>query len=216
MTSKTIRSRAIAALLATAFCACQKEPSTSDLHQDYLVYTGHDTATDFSLFETFFIPDSILLISDNKKIEYWKDEDALEIIDAVVAEMTGAGYVRVLDKEDADLGIQPSYVERVTYFVGQDDPYWWWYYPYYWSPGYWGDWAGWHYPYRVHYGYTAGSLLLEMVELDVEPATQSSQRLPVLWDTFIGGLLTSNARVNQQRTLAAIEQAFVQSPYLYE
>lgn len=30
------------ALIAVAFCACQKEPSTSDLHRDYLVYTAHD------------------------------------------------------------------------------------------------------------------------------------------------------------------------------
>ena len=36
------------ALIAVAFCACQKEPSTSDLHRDYLVYTAHDTGTDFA------------------------------------------------------------------------------------------------------------------------------------------------------------------------
>jgi len=212
MTFKIIRSLAIA-LFAVAACACQKEPSTSDLHQDYLVYTDHDTRTDFAPFETFFIPDSILIIGDNKKTEYWKSEDALEIIDAIAAEMTRAGFVRVFDKPSADLGIQPSYVERTTYFVGNDAPYWWWNYPYYWSPGYWGDWLGWHYPYRVYYGYTAGSLLLEMVNLDVEP--QSGKRLPVLWDSFIGGLLTSDTRLNRQRTLAAIEQAFHQSPYLY-
>ena len=35
--------------------------------------------------------------------------------------------------------------EQVTYFVGYNNPYWWWYYPYYWTPGYWVDWAGWHY-----------------------------------------------------------------------
>ncbi len=215
MTSKTIRSLAFVLLTAAALCACQKEPSTSDLHQDYLVYTGHDTAANFSSFETFFIPDSILLISDNKKVEYWKGDDALEIIDAVVTKMTQAGYTRTLDKESASLGLQPSYVERTTYFVGQDNPYWWWYYPYYWSPGYWGDWIGWHYPYRVYYGYTAGSLLLEMVDLATAADIQSGKRLPVVWDTFIGGLLTSNTRVNQQRTLAAIEQAFRQSPYLH-
>ena len=31
---------------------------------------------------------------------------------------------------------------------------------------------------------------------------------------FIGGLLTSDADLNQQRTIAAVEQAFEQSPYL--
>ena len=31
------------ALVAAAFCSCQKDPSTSDLHRDYLVYTAHDS-----------------------------------------------------------------------------------------------------------------------------------------------------------------------------
>ena len=42
------------------------------------------------------------------------------------------------------------------------------YYPYYWAPGYWGDWVGWHYPYSVYYGYTAGSLLMEMLDLQAD------------------------------------------------
>lgn len=210
MTSKTIRSLAFVLLTAAALCACQKEPSTSDLHQDYLVYTGHDTAANFSSFETFFIPDSILLISDNKKVEYWKGDDALEIIDAVVTKMTQAGYTRTLDKESASLGIQPSYVERTTYFVGQDNPYWWWYYPYYWTPGYWGDWTGWYYPFHVHYGYTSGSMLIEMLDLVQTP----DKKLPVVWNSFIGGLLTSDADLNLQRMLDGVKQAFAQSPYL--
>lgn len=211
MTVKTIPYLAIA-LLAAAICSCQKDPSTSDLHRDYLVYTDRDTEVNFAAFGTYYIPDSILLIGNNKKTEYRKDPDALEIIAAVAAEMTSAGYERVTDKETADLGLQLSYVERETYFVGYDNPYWWWYYPYYWAPGYWGDWIGWHYPYQVYYGYTAGSLLIEMVNLGADPIGGS--RLPIVWDSFIGGLLTSNAGLNQRRTLEAIDQAFAQSPYL--
>ena len=30
------------------------------------------------------------------------------------------------------------------------------------------DWLGWHYPYQVYYGYTAGSLLIEMVDLTAD------------------------------------------------
>ncbi len=213
MTVKTIPYLAIA-LLAAAVCSCQKDPSTSDLHRDYLVYTDYDSEADFAAFETFYIPDSILVIGNNKKTEYWKDENALEIVATVAAEMEAAGYLPVAEKADADLGIQLSYVERETYFVGYDSPYWWWNYPYYWTPGYWGDWLGWHYPYYVYYGYTAGSLLLEMVNLGA--AQTESKRLPIVWDSFIGGLLTSSTSLNQQRTLEAVEQAFAQSPYLYQ
>lgn len=211
MTVKKLRYLAIA-LVGVAFCACQKEPSTSSLHKDYLVYTAYDTDTDFARFDTYYIPDSILLIGGADKTEYWKDANALEIVNTAVARMNAAGYTRTEDKEAASVGLQLSYVKKVTYFVGYDYPYWWWYYPYYWTPGYWGDWMGWHYPYRVYYGYTAGSLLVEMVDLDADQ--ESGKKLPIVWDSFIGGLLTSSESVNQQRTVEAVEQAFDQSPYL--
>ena len=199
-------------LLAAALGACQKEPSTSDLHRDYLVYTAHDEAKNFSTVDTYFVPDSILLIGNTEQTEYWKDADALEIIGTVVSNLDAAGFTRAEEKTGADVGLQLSYVKKATYFVGYDNPYWWGYYPYYWSPGYWGDWAGWHYPYRIYYGYTAGSLLLEMLDLSAEQP--ESKKLPVVWDSFIGGLLTSDAELNIQRTVAGVEQAFVQSPYL--
>ena len=211
MIVKNLRYTALA-LAAVAFCSCQKEPSTSDLHGDYLVYTAHDTGTDFSAIDTYFLPDSILLIGGSDRTEYWKDESAQEIIATVAAAMDNAGYTRTYDKAAANVGIQMSYVEQVTYFVGYNNPYWWWYYPYYWTPGYWGDWLGWHYPYGVYYGYTAGSLLTEM--LDLEADQQSGKKLLVIWDSFAGGLLTGDSSLNLQRTLDAVEQAFVQSPYL--
>lgn len=202
----------LVALLGLALASCQKEPSLSSLHDDYLVYTAYDTATDFSAAGTYFIPDSILLIGNSAKAVYWKDDNARQIVNAIVTNMDARNFRRVDVREEADLGIQLSYVERVTYYVGYDNPYWWWYYPYYWSPGYWGDWTGWHYPFPVYYGYTAGSLLVEMV--DIEEAPQQGRKLPVVWNTFIGGLLTSSQSVNLQRTLDAVDQAFVQSPYL--
>ena len=198
--------------LTVTIVSCQKDPSTSDLHKDYLVYTAYDTSVNFSGFNTYYIPDSILLMTDESQDVYWSDEDALEIVNAVVTNMNAYGYTRTEDKETADLGIQMSYVKQVTYFVGYDNPYWWWYYPYYWSPGYWGDWYGWHYPYQVYYGYTAGSMLIEMMNL--ETGTASQKKLPVIWDSYIGGLLTNSAELNQPRSLQAVDQAFEQSPYL--
>ena len=60
-------------LLAVAVVSCQKEPSTSGLHEDYLVYTDYDQQADFSDVETFYLPDSILVIGNADKTEYWKD-----------------------------------------------------------------------------------------------------------------------------------------------
>ena len=72
MIVKNLRYTALA-LAAVAFCSCQKEPSTSDLHRDYLVYTAHDTGTDFAAIDTYYIPDSILISGNSDKTEYWKD-----------------------------------------------------------------------------------------------------------------------------------------------
>ena len=199
--------------LAAAGVACQHEPSTSDFYGDYMVYTDHDTEIDFGAFTTYYLPDSILLIGNRHRAEYWKDERAQRIIAAAAEGFDAAGYQRVDDKTTASFGVQMSYVEQVTYFVGYDYSYWWWYYPYYWNPGYWGSWwDGWHYPYYVQYGYTAGSLLMEMVDLEAE--TDEALPLPVVWDTYIGGLLSSSERVNLDRAVTAVEQAFAQSPYL--
>ena len=55
-------------------------------------------------------------------------------------------------------------------------------------------------------------MLIEMVDLRADQ--ESNRKLPVIWDSFIGGLLTSSREVNMQRTLDAVNQAFVQSPYL--
>ncbi len=198
----------------TAFMACQQEPSTSSLHKDFLVYTAHDSATDFTSLGEYFIPDSILIIGDHNKAVYWKDGDARQILDAVRKGMDNAGYERVADKGAADVGLQLSYVERVTWFVGADRPNWWWYYPYYWDIGYWGHWNGWHYPYYVKYGFTAGSLLVEMVKLTPAAEEGTARSLPVVWDCFVGGLLTSSSKLNLERTTEGIDQAFAQSPYL--
>lgn len=208
MTVQKLRILAIL-LVAATFCACQKDPSTKSLHRDFLVYTACDTGTRFSEFGTYYVPDSILLIGESDRKEYWKDADALQIISTVVGRMNALGFTRTVDKDNADLGIQLSYVNRVTYYVGSDNPYWWWYYPYYWAPGYWGNWSDWYYPYTIYYGYTAGSLLIEM--LNLEAAEGAGRKLPVVWDCFIAGLLTSSESVNLQRTLDGVNQAFEQS-----
>ena len=204
------------------FGSCQKEPSTSSLRDEYLVYTAYDQKADFQAISTYYIPDSILLIgpgavddAGNKVAKYWKDQDALALIGAVVAELDARGYTRIADPEErqtADVGLQLSYVEETTYFVGYNDPYWWGYYPYYWMPSYWGPWYGWYYPFSVYYGYTTGSLLVEMVDLNSESG--SGKSLPILWNAYISGLIDGNNRFETAAAVEALEQAFAQSPYL--
>lgn len=94
--------------------SCEKDPDMDKLDNEYLVFTSHDTSTKFNDFSTYYIPDSILIIGDKKDPEYWKDENAQTIINAFKTKMNAAGYTAV-DKDDADLGLQVSYVASTYY-----------------------------------------------------------------------------------------------------
>ena len=65
--------------------------------------------------DTYYLPDSILLIGGADKTEYWKDGNALEIVNTVASRMNAAGYTRTEDKDSASVGLQLSYVQKVTY-----------------------------------------------------------------------------------------------------
>lgn len=222
MKTKQLLSLALLGLL-TGFMGCQKEPSIGSLDDEYLVYTACDKEADFAAIETFYLPDSILLIgegvtdsSGNTVAKYWADDKAKELVSVVADKLAERGYERILDgalRAEADAGVQLSYVEQTTYFTGYNNPYWWNYYPYYWSPGYWGSWwGGWYHPYQVYYGYTTGSLLTEMVDLSVD--NERDAKLTVIWNSYVSGLLNSSMGLDMNDAEAGIVQAFEQSPYL--
>ena len=104
-------------LAVFALVSCEKDPDMDKLDNEYLVFTSHDTSTKFNDFSTYYIPDSILIIGDKKDPEYWKDENAQTIINAFKTKMNAAGYTAA-NKDDADLGLQVSYVASTYYFHG--------------------------------------------------------------------------------------------------
>ena len=200
-----------AALLVTA---CEKTPDTGKLDDDYLVYTDYDAETDFAKFTTFYVPDSVLIIDNSSnKPKFLYGTPASELIIAnYVKGMEQAGYVRTLDKANADLGMQVSYVEDTYSFRYYNNYPWWYGYPWYWSFGYWGNWGGWYWPYSITYSYSTGSVLGELVDLTLPEST--SKQLRVVWSSYISGLLNNDGTLNTAEVKQAIEQAFSQSPYL--
>lgn len=202
-------------LAAFALASCEKDPGMDRSDNEYLVYTNHDASARFEHYDTYYMPDSILVIGDKKDPEYRKDENARQIIDAFAANLNAAGYTRVAEKGKATLGLQLSYVASTYYFTGyyEGNP-WWNSYPGYWYPGYWGGlWGGgWYYPYPITYKYSTGSLLADLIDLKT-PEGQN-EKLPVIWNACIGGLPGGNGNLNVNRTVTAVNQAFAQSPYL--
>ena len=132
-------------MLAMIVTSCEKDPDMNKLDSDYSVYTDYDNSVHFNEFSTYYLPDSILVPDNSLKANYWKDENAQNIISAVAHEMEQKGYERTEDKEKANVGIQLSYAQqRIQMTTGG-------WYGGWWDAGFWGPYwgGGWYYPYPV-------------------------------------------------------------------
>lgn len=200
--------------LALLAVACHKEPYPQDSDAEYLVYTEPAKDVDFTQFQTFDIADSLLVIGQSKNPEYSQSNNALALIQAYRTNMEKLGYIYTPSDPDVDLGIQLTYIIKTERYVQyyDNDPYWWLDYPGYWPSGYWGNWTGWYYPYPVTYTYTTNALITDIVDLSVE--TREAKPLEIVWSCYIGGPAGYSVQNDVDRMKDAIDQAFVQSPYL--
>lgn len=200
----------IPAILVLAV-ACHKEPFL-DADNEYLVYTSPSKQVDFTQFRTFDLADSLLVIGQSDKPSYSQSDNALALIQQVRTNMEKLGYIYTPDNPAADLGIQMTYVIKTERYVQYyNDPYWWLDYPGYWSPGFWGNWTGYYYPYPVTYTYSTNALMVDMVNLKTP---KDNEALEVVWSVYIGGPASSSITSDVKRMKASIDQAFAQSPYL--
>lgn len=191
--------------ILVAFTSCEKDPDTDKLDDNYLVLTNYDIGTDFASFDSFFVIDSILIINDQTKATYWKNENSQRIVDAFNEHFKARGYTAADKGAEADIVLQLSYVSTTYYFNNTVGP-WWYNYPGYWN---WGG-GGWYYPFSFYYTYSTGSIIGELVDRKSE---RSDKKLTIVWNTYISGLLYGN-NLSYYRTMNAINQAFEQSPYL--
>lgn len=192
--------------------ACHKEPYV-DGDNEYLVYTSPSKNVNFTSYRTFDLADSLLIIGQSSKPVYSQSDNALALIQAVRTNMEKMGYIYTPSNPAADLGIQMTYVIKTERYVQYyNDPYWWLDYPGYWSPGFWGNYTGFYYPYPVTYTYSTNSLMIDMVNLTT-PQT-GDEALEVVWSVYIGGPAGSSVTSDVNRMKDAINQAFAQSSYL--
>lgn len=199
--------------VAAMFVSCEKEPDLDNVQDEVVTYTQYDTNASFSSYSSFYIADSIAIIG-NKEAGVMNSTMAANVINDVVAQLTSRGYTQVQDKDAADLGVQLSYVET-RHVVDTGNPYWWTIFPGYWGPSYWGPYYGhWNYPYSNRFAYYNGSLLCDLIDLTTDADTTRDQALPVIWQSYSVGLISSSETVNLQNMLTGINQAFTQSPYI--
>jgi hypothetical protein len=115
--------------------------------------------------------------------------------------MTALGWTRVpLDNPTPpDLLLTPASWETTTVYYWYDYWYWWYggYYPY------------WGYPPVYYSSYTTGTLLMNLIDPEIEGANGN----PInQWSGAINGILTYS--YNASRVNTAIDKAFTISPYL--
>lgn len=176
-----------------------------------IVVTNYDEGFNFSQNKLYFMPDTIHYLDDDAD-----RSDEAAIVSLIATNMDDAGYTRLKDASVPDSVLVDSanvvlltIVTSTTYsgggWWGGCYPYWGWGCGYY--PGY--PWYGGGY---YTYSYSTGTLIMEMAYEDGINLVE--EIVPIVWDSKINGLLSSNAANISTRIANTINQAFVQSPYL--
>lgn len=191
--------------------------------QDYdLVSTFFKKGVDFKKFQTYTLLDSVMRVTndgeDPDDVDTRFDEQILDDIDRNIKNY---GYSEI-KQEDVDSTNLPDVVILVSsvsstnyaYSPGYWWGYWGWYPGWGYYPGYGPGWGGYYpwYPGGTVYSYTTGSIFIEMVDptdIDVD-----NRRVNLQWGAGINGLTDDSSQNLSRRIKEAIDQSFMQSPYL--
>ncbi|MBN7812516.1 DUF4136 domain-containing protein [Algoriphagus sp. H41] len=182
-------------------------PGGPEYYEDTdVTLTQHDENYDFASKQTYALPDKIVvdieIENGDTSYVYMRDIYATPILQAIDQNMSNYGWTKVAVNANPDVLLTPAAIKNTTYFWS----YWydWWY------GGWWGWGWGWYYPpYYTVSSITTGSVIINMVDPNVDTPVDLS---PVTW-LMIGNGLMSGAN-DVSRITDAIDQAFMQSPYL--
>lgn len=207
----------LAALSAVFLVGCYPDQITSVQDLD-VVATQYDTEYAFSANGTWAMPDSIAHVCDfvdvDGCIELRRDLDD-EILAKVAAEMAALGYTRIPTDQInpgnvPDVVLLTSALGTRTTVIYSWYPGWGWWGGWGWCPGCWGPGWGWGYPPVGVTSYESGSLIVSMVDPDLEP--EEEEMIPTPWLGVLNGLLQSGTPAS--RIDDGLTQMFAQSPYL--
>lgn len=197
-------------LLAAAlvFWGCEPEPDNLKLLDELVVSTNYDRNADFGSYSTFSLPvDTIGFISNSSNdtiLVHARSELVRPILTEVKTNMLSRGYTLVDKSENPDVAVNVFIVNDINLFQQVVYPNY--YYPYYYgySSSYYYS-----YPYVETFVNNTGALVVEMVDLiNRNPSNQ----VKVVWTAYMGDIINTVDRL--QQSVDAIDQAFVQSPYI--
>lgn len=199
----------ICAILSSA---CQTEPDSAKLIDEMVVSTNFDTEADFEAYLTYAIPtDTIGFQSNNSNDTIIVSPESTfprHVLTAIRQNLNARGYTEVSKEEDPDVGMNVMVVNDFNLFQEIVYPGYYGYPGNYYS-GYYGYGSYYGYPYVNTYAYNTGVLIVEMVDLKNRTP---DNKVKVVWDAYMGDVYSTIDRLAQSQK--AIDQAFVQSPYL--
>lgn len=170
-----------------------------------IVYTTHKEDFDFQSRSTYSMPDKIVVDVEIKNGDttyiYMKDQFAQPILQNIASNMENYGWSRVNLNQNPNMILTPSASKSTTV------SYSWWYN--WWYGGFYPGW-GWYYPpgYSVS-TFTTGTVIIGFSDPNSTNIVGESE---TAWFMVGNGLLSGSNNVD--RVNKAIDQAFVQSPYL--
>lgn len=185
--------------------ACAPEPDTLKLLDELVVSTNFDTEADFSEYLTYATPtDTIGYLNNDPNDTLLVYSNSFpyprQVIQAVRAGMESMGYTRVAPDANPDVGMNIYVVQNLDLYQQV-------YYPPYYG-GYYGYYGYYNYPYVQTYVSNTATLIVEMVDLK----NPSGNKVKVVWSAYMGDIIS--ALDYEEQSIDAIDQAFVQSPYL--
>lgn len=192
--------------------SCQTEPDSAKLIDQMVVSTNYDPEASFENYTTYAIPtDTIGFISNNSSDTIIVSPESgfpRHVLTAIKRNMDDRGYTRVARNEDPDVGVNVMVVNDFNLFQEVVYPGYYGYPGNYYS-GYYGYGSYYYYPYVNTYAYNTGVLIVELVDLKNRTP---DNKVKVVWDAYMGDVYSTIDRAAQSED--AIDQAFVQSPYL--
>jgi Domain of unknown function (DUF4136) len=199
-------------LLSVVGWSCQTEPDSAKLIDQMVVSTNYDPEANFSAYTTYAIPtDTIGFVSNNSSdtiITSPESDFPRRVLATIRQNLDDRGYTRVSRDQDPDVGINVMVVNDFNVFQEIVYPNYYGYPGNYYS-GYYGYGSYYYYPYVNTYAYNTGVLIIEIVDLKNRTP---DNKVKVVWDAYLGDVYSTIDRLAQSTD--AIEQAFIQSPYL--
>jgi uncharacterized protein DUF4136 len=197
--------------------SCVPEPGADVRTAEPVVVTKFDPQVDFGGFATFATTDAVTLVSPLSDAGTLPTERSEAIIEQIASNLEARGYRRVARTAAPDLGVATTAFLTVSVSTSI--------YPGSWAntPGYPTTPTFWGYPGGQFYtpwsystmAYKSGTLVVELIDLRdaAARADGGAAQLEVVWTAYahayVDGLGTP-----LPSALPAIDQAFLQSPYL--